>query len=254
MMLEHTAGMTGADILTGKLNDLSNENITKIRQITERLKKSEPIQYILGEAHFYNLTLKVTPDVLIPRPETEELAEWIAKDNQATAPAIFDIGTGSGCIAITLSKELPKATVHACDISEKALAIARENAQHNDAPVQFRKQDILTDKDSPLQYDIIVSNPPYIPPSEQRKMHSNVLEYEPHLALFIPEDDPLLFYRHIAQYAIEHLTPDGKLYFEINTYNGSETVAMLQTLKFRDIELRNDISGNPRMIKAIKPL
>ncbi len=254
MILEQVAGLSAADILAGKLNDLSNDNIAKIEEMTQRLKKSEPIQYVLGEAHFYNRTFKVTPDVLIPRPETEELIEWIVGDAHGTTPQLFDIGTGSGCIAITLAKELPGATVHACDISAKALTIAQYNAKHNDAPITIRQQDILTDKNSPIQYDIIVSNPPYITQSEQQAMSSNVLSYEPHLALFIPDDDPLLFYRHIAQYATEHLTNNGALYFEINAYNGAETVELLHKLGFRNVTLRNDISGNPRMIKANKPL
>lgn len=254
MLLEQVTGLSAADIIAGKLNDLSHDNSTKIEEMTQRLKKSEPIQYILGEAHFYNRTFKVTPDVLIPRPETEELIEWILQDAPSATPTIFDIGTGSGCIAITLAKELPGATVHACDISAPALTVAQHNAQDNDALVAFRQQDILTNKTSPTPYDIIVSNPPYIAQSEEQDMHNNVLDYEPHLALFIPDSDPLLFYRHIATFAAQHLSPDGPLYFEINTYNGAATVELLQQQGFRNVTLRNDLSGNPRMIKANKPL
>jgi len=220
--------------------------------IVEELKKQKPIQYILGETEFYGLRFLVNENVLIPRPETEELVDLIIanhlKIQQTNNLKILDIGTGSGCIPISLKKNLPNAEVFALDVSEKALATAQQNAALNEVEVLFILKDILQTNDLEQQFDIIVSNPPYVRNLEKVEINPNVLEYEPHLALFVEDNDALLFYRKIAQLAKKNLMPDGKLYFEINQYLGKETVQLLEDLDFKNIELKKDIYGNDRMI------
>ena len=216
-----------------------------------RLKKQEPIQYILGYSDFCGLRFKVTPATLIPRPETSELVGWIA--SEATYGAnILDIGTGSGCIAISLAHRVPQSKVTAWDISNEALAVATENSKANDCDVTFEQVDILACQSTGEQFDIIVSNPPYIKEVEKEQMHSNVLDWEPHTALFVPDNDPLLFYRTIATKGLSLLKPGGKLYFEINRAHGQETVEMLESLGYTDTELRKDFADNDRMIRAVK--
>lgn len=219
----------------------------------ERLKKHEPIQYILGHCDFFGHTFKVTPDTLIPRPETSELVEWIAEEQKGNKVNILDIGTGSGCIAISLSCKLPGCNIAAWDISSGALAVAEENNRSNGSEVTFSQVDILAYQPQCEMFDIIVSNPPYIKENERKSMEANVLDWEPHTALFVPDNDPLLFYRAIAEKALVMLTPGGALYFEINRAHGAETVEMLQSLGYRKTELRKDLAGNDRMIKAIRP-
>lgn len=219
----------------------------------ERLKKHEPIQYILGHCDFCGHTFKVTPDTLIPRPETSELVEWIAEEQKGSKVNILDIGTGSGCIAISLSCKLPGCNIAAWDISSGALAVAEENNRSNGSEVTFSQVDILAYQPQCEIFDIIVSNPPYIKENERKSMEANVLDWEPHTALFVPDNDPLLFYRAIAEKALVMLTPGGALYFEINRAHGAETVEMLQSLGYRKTELRKDLAGNDRMIKAIRP-
>jgi release factor glutamine methyltransferase len=211
-----------------------------------------PIQYILGETEFYGLPFYVNESVLIPRPETEELVDWIQKENYKSAELnILDIGTGSGCIAIALRHEFPSSTVDAFDVSEKALETAKQNATHNKLEVNFKAVDILNAPAFNKKWDIIVSNPPYITENEKDTILSNVLDHEPHLALFVPDNDPLLFYREIAFFAQQYLTPAGKLYFEINRNAGNHTLELLTGMGYRDVELRKDISGNDRMVRAI---
>lgn len=218
----------------------------------ERLKNDEPIQYILGYSDFCELRFAVTPDVLIPRPETQELVEWIAGE-AAGNERILDIGTGSGSIAITLAHKLPNATVAAWDISGKALNIARANSKANNCNnVKFEERDILAHTPATEEYDIIVSNPPYIKECEKEGMHKNVLQWEPHLALFVPDNDPLLFYRAIAEKAKKMLAPGGRIYFEINRAHGEETVQMLSGMGYKEVVLRKDFAENNRMIRAIK--
>lgn len=219
----------------------------------ERLKKHEPIQYILGHCDFCGHTFKVTPDTLIPRPETSELVEWIAEEQKGSKVNILDIGTGSGCIAISLSCKLPGCNIAAWDISSGALAVAEENNRSNGSEVTFSQVDILAYQPQCEMFDIIVSNPPYIKENERKSMEANVLDWEPHTALFVPDNDPLLFYRAIAEKALVMLTPAGALYFEINRAHGAETVGMLKSLGYRKTELRKDLAGNDRMIKAIRP-
>ena len=216
----------------------------------ECLKKQEPIQYILGYSDFCGLRFKVTPATLIPRPETSELVEWIA--SEATGcESILDIGTGSGCIAVSLASKMPQSTVTAWDISHEALAVAAENSKTNGCAVTFEQVDILAYKPTGEQFDIIVSNPPYIKENEKEAMHSNVLDWEPHTALFVPDSDPLLFYRTIAEKGLTILKPGGRLYFEINRAHGKETMEMLAALGYTAIELRKDFADNDRMIRAL---
>ncbi len=215
------------------------------------LKKNKPIQYILGQTEFYGLPFIVNENVLIPRPETEELVELIISRNRhAKSLKILDIGTGSGCIPISLKKNMLSSEIEAIDISEMALATAKLNAELNNVEVAFFLKNIIETDDLGVQYDIIVSNPPYVRIMEKCEINANVLEYEPHLALFVEDDDALLFYRKIAQIALKNLKSGGKLYFEINQYLSKETVDLLESLKFKNIELRKDIYGNDRMIEA----
>ena len=245
-------------------NFLINENeLEKWNSILTELKQEKPIQYILGETEFYGLRFLVNENTLIPRQETEELVELIINENskiEIPNPKILDIGTGSGCIAISLAKNLPNAKVYALDVSEKALEIAKKNSNINEVEVNFRNKSILEVEDltSPstfnLQpttfFDIIVSNPPYVRNLEKEEIKKNVLDYEPHLALFVEDDDALLFYRKIAQLAKINLAEKGKLYFEINQYLGKETVELLENLDFKNVELIKDIYGNYRMISC----
>lgn len=218
------------------------------------LKKEKPIQYILGETEFYGLPFLVNENTLIPRPETEELVEWILEstkyEEQSTKLNVLDIGTGSGCIAISLAKNLPSAQVSAIDVSEKALATAHKNAEINKVDVNFILKNILETEVLDEKYDIIVSNPPYVRNLEKEEIKPNVLEYEPHLALFVEDNDALLFYRKIAELAKKNLSENGKLYFEINQYLGKETVELLEEMGFKNIVLKKDIYGNDRMISC----
>jgi release factor glutamine methyltransferase len=230
----------------------SKEEIQIWNVILDKLKLEIPIQYILGTTHFYGLEFKVNENVLIPRPETEELVEWIIS-SAVNMPnfkniKILDIGTGSGCIAISLAKNIPNAEVFAIDISDKALATAKENADLNKVNVAFTQRNILETKDLEQQFDIIVSNPPYVRNLEKAEIKPNVLANEPHLALFVEDNDALIFYRKIAELATKNLSPEGKLFFEINQYLGKETVELLEKMHFKNSELRKDIYGNDRMI------
>ena len=231
---------------------LNAEQEALLYNAIERLKKHEPIQYILGYSHFCGLKFKVTPATLIPRPETSELVEWIAADNKGKTVDILDIGTGSGCIAVSLALMLPMSNVTAWDISPEALAVAAENSRSNGTEVTFEQVDILAHEPQDEQFDIIVSNPPYIKEIEKENMEHNVLDWEPHTALFVPDSDPLLFYRAITNNGLTLLKPGGTLYFEINRAHGAETAEMLANFGYKDIELRKDISNNDRMIKATR--
>ena len=266
MVLEVHFGLTMAEVLCGQMPDER-----ELRQIQQRLLAGEPVQYVIGEAEFGGRRFCVAPGVLIPRPETYELCQWVIEergDNEVRGTRyevremsprgerILDIGTGSGCIACTLAAELPEAEVTAWDISEEALAIARENARRTQVHVSFEQVDILDPRliaASPQnRYQVIVSNPPYICQKEQATMEHHVLDHEPHQALFVPDDDPLLFYRAIAQYGSHALTPGGSLFFEINPLYATELSALLSAMSYHDIEIRNDQFGKPRMIKATR--
>jgi release factor glutamine methyltransferase len=223
--------------------------------ILTKLQQEIPIQYILGKTHFYGLDFEVDENVLIPRQETEELVEWIITNqqiNKSINQQILDIGTGSGCIAISLAKNLTSAKVYAIDVSEKALNVAQKNADLNQVEVTFINQNILETEDLQASFDIIVSNPPYVRNLEKAEIKKNVLANEPHLALFVDDHDALIFYRKIAELAQKNLKENGQLYFEINQYLGKEMVDLLQKMGFVEVALRKDIYGNDRMIMAMK--
>ena len=251
-VLEVCFNLTMTDILCGKVTQLSANDQNKLKEILQRLLTGEPVQYVLGEADFGGKTFLVEPGVLIPRPETYELCEWVLEERGIN---ILDIGTGSGCIAITLALGIPEAKVTAWDISDKALKIAAENAKRANVNVSFEKVDVLN---TPLlnreglgvSLDIIVSNPPYILNKERARMERNVLDYEPELALFVPDDDPLLFYRAIARYAIRALKPNGRLFFEINPLCVNDLKQMLNNEGFSHTEVRNDQFDKQRFIKS----
>ncbi|URM37002.1 peptide chain release factor N(5)-glutamine methyltransferase [Flavobacterium anhuiense] len=223
-------------------------------ELLNQLKKEVPIQYLLGKTNFYGLDFEVNENVLIPRPETEELVEWIINENASPDKnkkiRILDIGTGTGCIAISLAKNLPNAEVFGVDVSKKAIETAKRNAIRNDVDVTFMFLDILETEEFTCQFDIIVSNPPYVRNLEKVEIKKNVLDYEPHLALFVEDSDPLIFYRKIASLAQNGLLKNGKLYFEINQYLGKEMIDLLESMSFQNVELRKDIYDNDRMIKG----
>lgn len=274
-VLDVLFGMSLTDICLGKVTQLSADDTTRLEKIMQRLEKSEPVQYVLGAEWFAGRLFDVAPGVLIPRPETEELVKWTCdeakekekednskeergkeekevskKGEEAPHPSILDIGTGSGCIAITVALALPQARVTAWDISTDALAIAAGNAHRLGASVRFEHQDALSAPDDEACWDVIVSNPPYICDRERADMSDNVLSYEPELALFVPDSDPLLFYRAITRYASKALKPGGRLLFETNTAYAHEVAQAMADEGFTAIEVRNDCFGKPRMVKG----
>lgn len=272
-VLDALFGMSLTDICLGKVTQLSADDTTRLEKIMQRLEKSEPVQYVLGAEWFAGRLFDVAPGVLIPRPETEDLVKWACdeakekednskeergkeeeevseKGEEAPHPSILDIGTGSGCIAITVALALPQARVTAWDISTDALAIAAGNAHRLGASVRFEHQDALSAPDDEERWDVIVSNPPYICDKERADMSDNVLSYEPELALFVPDSDPLLFYRAIARYASKALKPGGRLLFETNTAYAHEVAQTMANEGFTAIEVRNDCFGKPRMVKG----
>lgn len=237
---------------------ISKEDETPLFEVLSKLRLQQPIQYIMGQTHFMDLDFMVDENVLIPRPETEELVRWILDETEQAkfdtkrndSIQILDIGTGSGCIAISLAKNIPRATVHALDISNEAIAIAQKNASHHEVDVVFLQEDIFQ-FETDFQFDLIVSNPPYVRALEKKEMNNNVLQNEPEMALFVPDSNPLKFYKRISDFALQHLKPKGHLYFEINQYLGKETRALLQEYNFSEIELRKDLYGNDRMLKGV---
>jgi release factor glutamine methyltransferase len=263
MIISEISGISKAMIKAFPENLITPIQAEKLNNILTRLQTGEPIQYILGHTEFYGLNFKVNPSVLIPRPETEELVEWailsvgsgqwaVSNSDKQFAGSILDIGTGSGCIAISLKKNLPAAQVSAIDISTDALQTAKQNAGLNEVEVNFIHQDILNIK-SEIEIpksEIIISNPPYVTLHDKAQMHTNVTDFEPHTALFVPEKDPLIFYKAIADFALKNLIPNGLLFFEINENLGKETVEMLESKGFKDIELKQDMSGRDRMIRT----
>lgn len=243
-------GQSVTDFYLGKDIVLSEKQWSELKSIIARLEKNEPIQYIEGKSHFFGRCFKVASGVLIPRPETEELVGIIVSENRKVS-RILDIGTGSGCIAITLAKEIPGASVCAWDISDEALIIAQNNNAKWNAAVVFKKVDILSDDISVSEkYDVIVSNPPYITEKEKKEMEPNVLDWEPEIALFVPNDDPLRFYRRIAFLGRDLLSPEGKLYFEINRAYGADILRMLVDMGYQNCRLIKDLSGNDRIVIA----
>jgi len=252
LILENRYQLRRIDLALDAEKEFSNVEISNWNVILEKLKTQIPIQYILGTTHFYGSEFIVDENVLIPRPETEELVDWIVKLNTKLSKKkdlkILDIGTGSGCIAISLAKNILNSAVFAVDVSEKALAVAEKNATLNKVIVTFLHKNILETNHLDQKFDIIVSNPPYVRNLEKAEIKPNVLENEPHLALFVPDNDPLIFYKKIAELAAANLNPNGQLFFEINQYLGKETQDLLESLGLKNIELRKDIYGNDRMI------
>ncbi len=255
IILEAFHELKRVDLVLNPNLELDTIQLLQWETVLSQLKEQKPIQYILGETEFFGLPFYVNENTLIPRPETEELVQWILSNNQITKSTnqlkILDIGTGSGCIAISLAKNLSNASVFAIDVSEKALATAKKNAELNEVKVTFIERNILETDDLKQQFDIIVSNPPYVRNLEKQEIHKNVLEYEPHLALFVEDNDALLFYRKITELAVKNLSERGQLYFEINQYLGKEMVELLEKYNFENIELKKDIYGNDRMIRCV---
>jgi release factor glutamine methyltransferase len=254
LILEEKQQLKRIDLALHPDLEFSQEEIVVWNSILEQLKKEIPVQYLLGKTSFYGLDFEVNENVLIPRPETEELVDWIINANlkiqESKNLKILDIGTGSGCIAISLAKNIPNSQVYAIDVSEKALATAKKNAELNNVNVTFISQNILQTEDLLQQFDIIVSNPPYVRNLEKEEIKKNVLDNEPHLALFVEDNDALIFYKKIAELAQKNLSEHGLLYFEINQYLGKEMIDLLEKMNFENIELRKDIYGNDRMIKG----
>ncbi len=273
LIMERVCNIPPYKLLLDKDRELSDTEKCQIKEIANRLQKEEPLQYILGQADFYGLLFEVNPAVLIPRPETEELVDLILKEHRATNTTkpmrLLDVGTGSGCIAVTLAHHLPQAEVYALDVSPEALAIASRNAKAIGANVQWLKADIMAPETletnhpfkcfHPVQEEsvafhndlqLLVSNPPYIMEKEKQEMDHNVLDYEPHVALFVPDHDPLRFYRQIARLGKKALAPNGYLYFEINGQLGREMVELLETEGYSEVALIRDLSNKDRIIKA----
>ena len=251
LVLEKVFCLSRTDIYCGKVIQISEDERTRFLNISKRLVNGEPVQYALGEAEFMSRTFEVTPAVLIPRPETEELVQWAASLVPTSGtPRILDAGTGSGCIAVSLKCLCPNAMVEAWDLSTDALEVAKRNAQHLGAEVNFRQRDMLSSWHGEGEYDVIVSNPPYIMEKEKTDMEAHVLEHEPHLALFVPDTDPLLFYRALAEGAMHHLSPRGHLLVEINRALATETAHLFRTIGLEEVEVRQDVFGNARMVKG----
>ena len=258
MLYEDAFGVSRTDIYADKVRQFSEDERARLNNMCQLLTKGVPVQYVLGKASFCGHTFAVSPAVLIPRPETEELVAW-ATDVARLMPRpegrplrLLYAGTGSGCIAVSLKLALPEADVTAWDISPEALNVARDNARTLGADVHFEQRDILAPPDAATCYDIIVSNPPYIADSERKTMEPNVLDYEPATALFVPDADPLRFYRTIARYGLGALRQNGRLYFEINSRFSAEMRQMLEAMGYVDVEVRPDISRRPRFVRAVK--
>ena len=255
LVIEHITNLSRAEQVKNRLAYLTCTQLENLDAITERLKKKEPVQYVLGEAWFAGMKFKVNKNVLIPRPETEELVDWIVKESQKLKVKnqnIIDIGTGSGCIPITIKKKLQVANVSAIDVCSEALFTATENAIELNAEVGFLLVDFLDEEkwNELAQYDVIVSNPPYVKQSEINTMHERVKDFEPHLALFVPDEDALIFYKKLADFSSKHLNPEGSLFVEINEALGEAVVKLLQSAGFVNIELKKDMQGKDRMVRA----
>ena len=254
LILEEKQQLKRIDLALHPDLTFSKKQMLVWNSLLEQLKCEVPVQYLLGKTSFYGLDFEVNPTVLIPRSETEELVDWIIKSLKSrignSKLKILDIGTGSGCIALSLAKNVENAQVFAIDISDKALATAKKNAEVNKVEVTFLHQNILDTADLNQNFDIIVSNPPYVRNLEKQEIKKNVLNNEPHLALFVEDNDALIFYKKIAKLAQQSLSQNGELFFEINQYLGQEMIEMLEKMNFRTIELRKDIYGNDRMIRA----
>jgi release factor glutamine methyltransferase len=254
LIFQNLMELSKTDIHINPGKEIPDHIMFKINEIINELKEYKPIQYILGETEFYGCDIKINENTLIPRPETEELVRWILDETDGNRCKIFDIGTGSGCIAVALAKNNISAKVFASDNSEEALKVARENAGINNTDIIFFHFNINYPETSDILglYDIIVSNPPYVTESEKRQMKKNVLKYEPHDALFVPDSDPLIFFRAILKFAESKLQPGGNIFFEINERFGKQMIRLLEKFNYHHIILRKDINNKDRMIKGTK--
>ena len=253
LLLENLFGTDRNDLILDRSVNLTKDKIKLLMKYVDRLNTGEPVQYILGEAHFYGRSFIVNPNVLIPRGETEELIELILNENPGKRLRIFDIGTGTACIPVTLAKERPGVKCFALDFSPRALKVARQNAARHEVNIEFFLIDILKENIPVDHLDIVVSNPPYIPESERQSLEKNVKEHEPSTALYTPDDDPLLYYRHIAQRAVQSLKPGGRIYFEINESFGKQVSDMLNKMGYEEIRIVQDIHGKDRFVRAQLP-
>jgi release factor glutamine methyltransferase len=255
-IIEHVFGIKKHDLLLNPAISLSDKELVKLDNCLKRLKQNEPVQYIVGKTFFYGIEFLVNNNVLIPRPETEELVSWVletVKFKNLADTSILDIGTGSGCIAVALKKHLPFSGVYAWDVSEGSVEVAKQNAIQNNVFVNIEVKNILTVNELySCRFNVIVSNPPYITPSEKHDMHPNVVQYEPHTALFVGNNNALRFYECIAKFASEALKPEGYLFFEINENRGEEVKKLLLLNNYHEVEIKKDINGKPRMVKAQK--
>jgi release factor glutamine methyltransferase len=251
ILFHHLLNYSKTQLILNEDQVLSTKIIQEIDHIISELKLNKPIQYIIGRTEFFNLNFYITSGILIPRPETEELVDLIINENKKGFYKIFDIGTGSGCIAISLAKNLPGSVIYAADISDDALLVTRKNCKLNNVDLHLFQYNILKNKTEINEtFDIIVSNPPYVRESEKKYMQPNVLEYEPHQALFVPDDDPLVFYRKISDFSVSHLNHNGKIYFEINESFGNEVALLLEEKGFSEIVVKKDINNKDRMVRA----
>lgn len=262
MLIDHYLNLKRSDLSFNKSLSLNERDLRPLDLAINRLKEGMPVQYVIGETYFYGLKFRVNPSVLIPRPETEELVKWVidsvkqmgSEFEQPEEKHLLDIGTGSGCIAISLKNNLKDYIVSGLDISDESINTAKENARLNEVEINWMVTDILlADPDIQQQYSLIISNPPYIKMNEKDDMHTNVLEYEPHHALFVSNENPLIFYNAIADFSKKHLTNQGLLFFEINEYLGNQTIQLLKDKGFINIQLRKDMQGKDRMIRCMKP-
>ncbi len=272
LAIEYLTGFSKTTRVSNKQTELSSEQTTKLDDILKRLLTSEPVQYIMNKAWFYGMELYVDKNVLIPRPETEELVQWIVDDvktsgkdvfirkpaeaDETTQLKILDVGTGSGCIALALKKAMPKAEVWGCDVSEEALNVARRNGSALDIRVDLQGLNFLdeTEQKQLPTVDIIVSNPPYIPEKDKRQMHPNILEHEPSVALFVPDNDALIFYRTLARFGKERLYDGGSIYLEIHESLGINVVQLFEETGYENVQLKKDMQGKDRMVKASRPI
>lgn len=254
ILSEKYLGLTRLAIALDPKKEIDNKAVVKFDEVIKRLKLYEPIQYIIEEAEFYGLAFTVNKETLIPRPETEELVSWVLENLEEEKNSnleILDIGTGSGCIAVSLAKHLPEAKISALDFSKKALNVAKMNAERNEVEVDFFCSDILKAQNLPKKYDIIVSNPPYVRELEKEYMEQNVLNFEPNSALYVSDSDPLIFYRAIASLAQQYLKPNGQILFEINEFLAEEMLTLMESEGFQRLEIKKDIYGKNRMLRAL---
>lgn len=251
MFLMDFMGHDGTELLMNKDQMVPKEKVEAMEKAVQKINKGKPVQYVLGKTHFYDLDLKIDHRALIPRPETEELVDWIVKLWKNRSPKVLDVGTGSGCIALAIKDQIPKSNVFGVDVIQNALDLAQENAEHLNLDVKFKFANAIKLHDfSPYKWDVIVSNPPYIPLDDKGQMKDHVIAHEPESALFVPNENPLLFYKAISLYARDHLVPKGSLFFELHEDMAEDVKKVLISYNFSQVEIRKDLQGKERMIHA----